>query len=60
MNLVRRLAEEGQNPANNNPQRNQPINNYNALPGGAVSSSASSNVTSLDNGNEYSSPTKDE
>ncbi|KAF1865881.1 hypothetical protein Lal_00021110 [Lupinus albus] len=59
MNLIKRLAEEGQNPANNNPPRNESKNNHNALTdGGAASSSASSNVTSLDNEREYSSPSK--
>ncbi|XP_061372478.1 protein ROOT HAIR DEFECTIVE 3 homolog 1-like [Gastrolobium bilobum] len=61
MNLIKRLAEEGQNPATNNPQRNPSINNYNAVTAGsAVSSSASSNVSSLDNGTEYASSSKDE
>ncbi|OIW04930.1 hypothetical protein TanjilG_15675 [Lupinus angustifolius] len=58
MNLMKKLAEEGQNPANNNPQRNQSKNNHNALTGNAVSSTASSNVTSLDNEKEYSNPSK--
>ncbi|KAF1898513.1 hypothetical protein Lal_00032093 [Lupinus albus] len=58
MNLMKKLAEEGQNPANNNPQRNQSKINHNALTRNAVSSSASSNVTSLDNEKEHSSPSK--
>ncbi|OIW11845.1 hypothetical protein TanjilG_31595 [Lupinus angustifolius] len=60
MNLIKRLAEEGQNPANNNPPRNQSKNNHNALTDGAASTSASSNVTSLDNEREYTSPSKHE
>ncbi|KAH1237757.1 Protein ROOT HAIR DEFECTIVE 3 1 [Glycine max] len=58
MNLMRKLAEEGQNPAANNPQRTPSKNSYND--GHAVSSSASSNLTALDNGTEYASPLKDE
>ncbi|CAL0326060.1 unnamed protein product [Lupinus luteus] len=60
MNLIKRLAEEGQNPANNNPPRNESRNNHNAVTDGAASSSASSNVTSLDNEREYTSPSKQE
>ncbi|CAL0335197.1 unnamed protein product [Lupinus luteus] len=58
MNLMKKLAEEGQNPANNNPQRNQSKNNHNVLTGNAVSSSASSNLTSLDNEKDHSSHSK--
>ncbi|KAK7389625.1 hypothetical protein VNO78_24819 [Psophocarpus tetragonolobus] len=59
MNLMKKLAEEGQNGAANNPQRTSSRNSYNE--GRAVvSSSASSNVTALDNGTEYASPLKDE
>ncbi|KAK7294341.1 hypothetical protein RJT34_17230 [Clitoria ternatea] len=59
MNLMKKLAEEGQNPVANNPQRNPSKNNYNAVTASqGVPSSASSNVTSLDNGTEYSSPLK--
>ncbi|KAG5025927.1 hypothetical protein JHK86_021841 [Glycine max] len=58
MNLMRKLAEEGQNPAANNPQRTPSKSSYND--GHAVSSSASSNLTALDNGTEYASPLKDE
>ncbi|TKY64371.1 ROOT HAIR DEFECTIVE 3-like 1 [Spatholobus suberectus] len=58
MNLMKRLAEEGQNPAANNPQRTPSKNSYNESR--AMSSSASSNLTSLDNGTEYASPLKDE
>ncbi|KAK4427337.1 protein ROOT HAIR defective [Sesamum alatum] len=56
MSLLRKLAEEGQKHANDDPQHNHPLparssqsgtNDYN-------SSSASSEVTSSENGNEYS------
>lgn len=61
MNLMRKLAEEGQNPATNNPQRNPSRSNQSDGPAGsALSSSASSNVTSLDNGTGYASSSKDE
>lgn len=61
MNLIKKLAEEGQNPATNNPQRNPSKDNYNAVTAGsAVSSSSSSNITSLDNGTGYTSSSKDE
>ncbi|KAL6996332.1 Cell wall protein rhd3 [Sarracenia purpurea var. burkii] len=61
MNLLRRLAEEGQRVATPEPQRNPPlaaksfqsgVNNNN----GDLSSSASSEITSAENGTEYSSP----
>jgi len=55
---MKKLAEEGQNPAANNPQRTPSKSSYNE--GHAVSSSASSNLTRLDNGTEYASPLKDE
>ncbi|KAI4355512.1 hypothetical protein L6164_004276 [Bauhinia variegata] len=59
MNLVRKLAEEGQNPGTNNPQRNPSKSNHNAVIAGSnMSSSASSNVTSSDNGIEYTSSSK--
>lgn len=60
MNLLRKLAEEGQRPANGNPQQNPPVptktlqsntNNYSGM-----SSTASSEVTNSENGTEYSSP----
>ncbi|XP_027334316.1 protein ROOT HAIR DEFECTIVE 3 isoform X2 [Abrus precatorius] len=60
MNLIKKLAEEGQNPATNNHQRSTSKDNYNAVTTNSVSSSSSSNVTSLDNGTEYASPLKDE
>ncbi|XP_061371102.1 protein ROOT HAIR DEFECTIVE 3 homolog 1-like [Gastrolobium bilobum] len=57
MNLIKKLADEGHSPATNNPRRNQ--SNHNAVAAGsAMSSSASSDVTSLDNGTEYTSPSK--
>lgn len=60
MNLLRKLAEEGQMPANPNTQQNPALasktfhSNTNEQSG--VSSSASSDVTTSENGNEYSSP----
>ncbi|XP_027343426.1 protein ROOT HAIR DEFECTIVE 3-like [Abrus precatorius] len=60
MNIVRKLAEEGQVPATNNPPRRNPSkSNHNAVAdGSATSSSASSHVTSLDKGTEYPGPSK--
>ncbi|WVZ22407.1 hypothetical protein V8G54_000951 [Vigna mungo] len=58
MNLMKKLAEEGQNHAANNPQRTPSKNSYSDSQ--AVSSSASSNLTALDNGTEYEGPVKDE
>ncbi|KAL2337962.1 hypothetical protein Fmac_012408 [Flemingia macrophylla] len=55
MNIMKKLAEEGQNAASNNPQRTPSKNSYSGAP-----SSASSNLTSLDNGTEYASPLKDD
>ncbi|PWA59660.1 RHD3/Sey1, P-loop containing nucleoside triphosphate hydrolase [Artemisia annua] len=57
-NLLRKLAEEGQTPATTDPRRN-PSNQANALGNyqGVASSTASSNVT-MENGTEYSSPTR--
>ncbi|KAK4269251.1 hypothetical protein QN277_022436 [Acacia crassicarpa] len=71
MNIVRKLAEEAQNPAPNNAQRNPSGSNQNvvtarsnmsssASSNATLSEKASSNVTSLENGSEYSSPTKNE
>ncbi|KAG6415812.1 hypothetical protein SASPL_123231 [Salvia splendens] len=60
MNLLRKLAEEGQRPANADPQQNptapamtlrSTTNDHSAM-----SSSASSEVTTSGNGTEYSSP----
>ncbi|KAA8540291.1 hypothetical protein F0562_024146 [Nyssa sinensis] len=60
MNLLRRLAEEGQKPASTDPQRNPSIASKSFRSGvsnnGDLSSSASSEITSLENGAEYSSP----
>ncbi|GFP85689.1 protein root hair defective 3 [Phtheirospermum japonicum] len=62
MNLLRKLAEEGQRPANPDPQRNPPVPPKSIRSGtndyGDLSSSASSEVTSAENGTEYSSPLK--
>ncbi|KAG8380094.1 hypothetical protein BUALT_Bualt07G0157900 [Buddleja alternifolia] len=59
MNLLRKLAEEGQTRPNANPQRNPPVPTTSLQTGtnySVSSSSASSEVTSSENGNEYSSP----
>ncbi|KAI3463271.1 hypothetical protein Pfo_019934 [Paulownia fortunei] len=60
MNLLRKLAEEGQRHANSDPQRNPPIPAKSLRSGtndyGDLSSSASSEVISSENGTEYSSP----
>ncbi|KAG4955469.1 hypothetical protein JHK85_041849 [Glycine max] len=61
MNLIRKLAEEGQGHANNDPRRSPSKNNQSAIPAGRVtSSSASSSVTSPGNGAEYTSSSKHE
>lgn len=65
MNLLKKLAEEGQipTPNNNDPPRN-PVaasKNYaNGVSTSEMSSSASSEVTSSGNGTKYSSATKEE
>ncbi|KAI3455556.1 hypothetical protein Pfo_012219 [Paulownia fortunei] len=60
MNLLRKLAEEGQRHANADPQHNPPLPAKSFRSGtnnnSDLSSSASSEVTSSENGNEYSSP----
>lgn len=69
MNLLRKLAEEGQAPArapaNPNPQRNGSTQSKSFQSGSndngdvsMMSSSASSEVTNAENGNEYSSPSQ--
>lgn len=62
MNLLRKLAEEGQKPATNDPQRNAPAASKNfqnvTNTSTGLSSSASSEITSAENGTEYSSPSK--
>lgn len=64
MNLLKKLAEEGQIPAtNNNPQRNPvgaSMNHQNGVSTTEISSSASSEVTSAVNGTEFSSPKREE
>lgn len=60
MNLLKRLAEEGQMPATNDPQRNPALasKSFRNVVGASseTSSSASSEVTS----SEYSSPAKED
>ncbi|KAI4329155.1 hypothetical protein L6164_021448 [Bauhinia variegata] len=59
INLVRKLAEEGENPETNNPPRNRSKSNSNPVTAGSnMVSSASSNVTSGDDGTEYTSASK--
>ncbi|CAK7356857.1 unnamed protein product [Dovyalis caffra] len=64
MNLLRRLAEEGQKPATTDPQRNPALASKNFQNGSSSisdsSSSASSMVTSPKKGTEYSSTLKDD
>ncbi|XP_059638453.1 protein ROOT HAIR DEFECTIVE 3-like [Cornus florida] len=60
MNILRKLAEEGQKPAAADPQRNPPLMTKNfrtgVSDGDDLSSSASSEVISSENGTEFSSP----
>ncbi|XP_047334056.1 protein ROOT HAIR DEFECTIVE 3 homolog 1-like isoform X2 [Impatiens glandulifera] len=63
MNLLKKLAEEGQMPASGaDPRRNSPLaaksfqNSVNN--GGDLSSTGSSTITSSENGTEYSSPVR--
>ncbi|XWS16215.1 hypothetical protein CRYUN_Cryun34aG0066100 [Craigia yunnanensis] len=63
MNLLRKLAEEGQIAATKNPQRNPAAASksfQNGSNSSETSSSASSGVTSSGNGIKYSSPRKKE
>ncbi|KAK1375943.1 Protein ROOT HAIR DEFECTIVE 3-like [Heracleum sosnowskyi] len=57
MNLLKKLAEQGQVPTTNNNQRHQSLaaNSFHSDSSG-ISSSESSEVISSDNGTEYSSP----
>lgn len=63
MNLLKKLAEEGQRHGNTNTQQNPSLASKSFRSGaseyGEVSSSASSEVTSAENGTEYSSPVHD-
>ncbi|KAL8118744.1 hypothetical protein AgCh_016307 [Apium graveolens] len=57
MNLLKKLAEEGQAPTTGNNQRNPSLAAKSSPSGsGHISSSASSEVISSENGTEYSSP----
>ncbi|KAF1859295.1 hypothetical protein Lal_00009879, partial [Lupinus albus] len=60
MNIMRKLAEQGENPATNTSQRNQPRSNHNSdTADSAMSSTASSSdITSFNNKAEYTSPSK--
>ncbi|KAL6537484.1 Cell wall protein rhd3 [Orobanche minor] len=62
MNLLRKLAEEGQRPPTTNPQHNPPVppNSLRSRTSdfGEKSTSATSEVTSAEDGTEYSSPLK--
>ncbi|KAJ7963173.1 Protein ROOT HAIR DEFECTIVE 3-like [Quillaja saponaria] len=60
MNLIKKLAEEGTKSTTNNPQRNPASLNFqqSGVSGSDMPSTASSEVTSLDNGSEFSSSSK--
>ncbi|KAL6539227.1 Cell wall protein rhd3 [Orobanche gracilis] len=62
MNLLRKLAEEGQRPPTSNPQHNPPVppNSLRSQTSdfGEKSTSATSEVTYAEDGTEYSSPLK--
>ncbi|KAI8544599.1 hypothetical protein RHMOL_Rhmol08G0309500 [Rhododendron molle] len=64
MNLLRKLAEEGQKPPAPEPQRNRPVAANSFQSGsnnnGDVSSTASSEVTWSEIGTEYTSPSRQE
>ncbi|OMO70752.1 Root hair defective 3 GTP-binding protein [Corchorus capsularis] len=63
MNLMRKLAEEGQVPVNNNPQRNAAMASKSYQNGSSssdTSSIASSGLTSSGTGTVYNSPTKED
>ncbi|XP_029128751.1 protein ROOT HAIR DEFECTIVE 3 [Cajanus cajan] len=61
MNLMKKLAEEGQSPATNERRRNSSRRSRREVPDGSItSSSASSSVTSLGKGAEFTSPSKNE
>ncbi|XP_047310935.1 protein ROOT HAIR DEFECTIVE 3-like [Impatiens glandulifera] len=57
MNLLKKLAEEGQIPANNSSSETRNVNNS-VNNGGEASSSASSSITASENCTEYSSPSR--
>ncbi|XP_057978445.1 protein ROOT HAIR DEFECTIVE 3 isoform X1 [Malania oleifera] len=62
MNLLRKLAEEAQTPATSDNRRNPPLTSKGfrseAEASNDLQSSASSEITSSENGTEYSSPTE--
>ncbi|XP_059459262.1 protein ROOT HAIR DEFECTIVE 3-like [Corylus avellana] len=60
MNLLKRLAEEGQIPATNDPQRNPPLAAKSFRNGVSASSDTSSSASSEVTSSEYSSPSKEE
>ncbi|EEF34971.1 Protein SEY1, putative [Ricinus communis] len=63
MNLIKKLAEEGQKPATNDPQRNPALaakSFRNGVGSSDDMSTASSGVTSTENGTEFSSASKDD
>ncbi|KAK9014142.1 hypothetical protein V6N11_005311 [Hibiscus sabdariffa] len=60
MNLLRKLAEEGQMPATNNSQTNQGVASKSFQNGSTRSDTSLSGITASGNGNEYSSFTKEE
>jgi hypothetical protein len=60
MNLLKRLAEEGQIPATNDPQRNPPLASKSFRNGVSASNDTSSSASSGVTSSEYSSPSKEE
>ncbi|KAL0908035.1 hypothetical protein M5K25_022500 [Dendrobium thyrsiflorum] len=61
MNLLKKLADEGQRPTASDTRRNPELNSMsypNGVNSTSTSSAASSNVTSSDSGVEYTSPVK--
>ncbi|MBA0594960.1 hypothetical protein Gorai_011843, partial [Gossypium raimondii] len=64
MNLLTKLAEQGQSPATNNPQTNSGATAFKSFQNGSsssnTSSSASSGVTASGNDIDYSSPPKED
>lgn len=60
MNLLKRLAEEGQIPTTNGPQGNPSIASKSSRNGVSASSETSSSASSEVTSSEYSSPSKEE
>ena len=60
MNLLKRLAEEGQNPMTNDPNRNPALESRSFRNGVSASSSMSSSASSEVISSEYASPAKED